>query len=239
MAEAAPTFIIIIVAVMIGLGVAVFAWLHYLAQQKRREAMGDLAIELGWNIDPWPDNSHDEEYAHFEIFTRGHSRSAYNTLTGYINVKDHDWPAKMGDFTYKVTRSSGKRTQTTTYRFSYMILETPYMMAPALLIRPEGFMDKLAGAFGFDDIDFESEEFSRRFHVKSRDKKFAYDICHPRMMAFLLATRPPCVDIERGRCCISDGSRCWEPEQFRATVHWVQQFYDQWPDHVVKELGAR
>jgi hypothetical protein len=99
--------------------------------------------------------------------------------------------------------------------------------------------DRIAGVFGFDDIDFESEEFSRKFHVKSRDKKFAYDVCHSRMMEFLLATKPPCVDIERGRCCISDGTRVWEPEQFKATVRWIQQFYGQWPEHVVKELLPR
>jgi hypothetical protein len=46
------------------------------------------------------------------------------------------------------------------------------------------------------------------------------------------------VDIERGRCCISDGARCWEPEQFKATINWVQQFYDQWPEHVLERLRA-
>jgi hypothetical protein len=227
----------IILVMTVLLGIAVIAYFNYLQLQKRREAMGDLAVELGWNIDPWPDETHDAQYGHFEIFTRGHSRSAYNTLTGQVRIKESDWPARMGDYTYKITSGSGKNRRTTTYRFSYMILETPFLMAPALLIRPEGFMDKLAGAFGFDDIDFESEEFSRKFHVKSRDKKFAYDVCHARMMEFLLATKPPCVDIERGRCCISDGTRCWEPEQFRATINWVQQFYDQWPDHIVKELN--
>jgi hypothetical protein len=234
-----PGVIPIIAIVSILLGVAVFAWLNYLQQQKRREAMGDLAIELGWNIDPWPDELHDEQYAHFEIFRRGHSRSAYNTLTGDVQIKNQHWPAKMGDFIYKVTSGSGKNRRTKTYRFSYLILETPFMLAPALLIRPEGVFDRIAGVFGFDDIDFESEEFSRKFHVKSRDKKFAYDVCHSRMMEFLLATKPPCVDIERGRCCISDGTRVWEPEQFKATVRWIQQFYGQWPEHVVKELLPR
>jgi hypothetical protein len=116
-----PGVIPIIAIVSILLGVAVFAWLNYLQLQKRREAMGNLAIELGWNIDPWPDESHDTLYGHFEIFTRGHSRSAYNTLTGDITIKNQSWPAKMGDYTYKVTSGSGKNRRTTTYRFSYMI----------------------------------------------------------------------------------------------------------------------
>jgi hypothetical protein len=39
---------------------------------------------------------------------------------------------------------------------------------------------------GYDDIDFESVEFSKAFTVRSKDKKFAYDICHPRMMDYML-----------------------------------------------------
>ena len=111
----------------------------------------------------------------------------------------------MGDFTYKVTTSSGKSTTTTTYRFSYLILHMPWSGVPDLLIRREGMFDKIAGVLGFDDIDFESAQFSRRFHVSSTDKRFAYDVIDPRMMEFLLKGDPPTVDIENTRCCISDG----------------------------------
>ena len=64
---------------------------------------------------------------------------------------------------------SGKSTQTHTYRFSYLIAHVPFAGVPALLNRREGMFDKIAGAFGFDDIDYESAEFSRRFQVKSAD----------------------------------------------------------------------
>ncbi len=146
------------------------------------------------------------------------------------------YPVRMGDFVYKVTRRSGKTTTTHTYRFSYLIVHLPFGRVPDLLIRREGVFDKIAGAFGFDDIDFESSEFSRKFHIKSPDKRFAYDVCHPRMMEYLLQTSPPAIDIENGRCCISDGSRRWEPPQFKATLSWVRTFFDHWPEHVTAEL---
>ena len=44
---------------------------------------------------------------------------------------------------------------TRTHRFSYLIVHLPFSGLPDLLIRPEGVFDKMAGAFGFDDIDFE------------------------------------------------------------------------------------
>jgi hypothetical protein len=51
-------------------------------------------------------------------------------------------------------------------------------------------------AFGYDDIDFESHEFSRKFCVRSKDKKFAYDVCHARMIEYLLANDDLNIEIE-------------------------------------------
>ena len=144
----------------------------------------------------------------------------------------------MGDFTYKVTTHSGKSSSTRTYRFSYLIVHLPFGRVPDLLIRREGLFDKLAGAFGFDDIDFESAEFSRRFFVKSTDKRFAYDVIHPRMMEFLLAGEPPAIDIEYGRCCLSNGRRRWEPHEFKGRVDWIRRFFDHWPDHLTANLES-
>ena len=166
----------------------------------------------------------------------GHSRSAHNTLTGEMEIDGRRWPVKMGDFVYKVTHHTGKSSRTQTYRFSYAIMHLPFARAPDLLVRREGMFDKLAGVLGFDDIDFESAEFSRRFHVKGTDKRFTYDVIHPRMMEFLMGSDPPTVDIEQGRCCLSDGKRRWEPPEFEARLAWAREFFDRWPDHVTKVL---
>lgn len=216
--------------------VLIAGYYNYLAQQKRREEISKLATELGWDFDPDREESHDDEYADFGMFRRGHSRAAYNTLTGSLTIDDRAFPAKMGDFTYKITSSNGKTTTTRTYHFSYLILHLPFPGVPNLLIRREGLFDKIAGFFGFDDIDFESEEFSRKFCVKSPDKKFAYDVIHPQMMEFLLQSAPSAIDIEHGRCCLSDGSRRWEPAEFKAMVAWIGKFFDQWPDFVTAQL---
>ena len=218
--------------------VGVVAYFSWLAEKKRREAMAALAAELGLSFDPARDRSHDEEYAHFEIFRRGHSRAAHNTMSGQLEFQGRQWPAKMGDFTYKITTSTGKSTTTQTYRFSYLILHMPWSGVPDLLIRREGMFDKIAGVLGFDDIDFESAEFSRRFHVSSPDKRFAYDVIDPRMMEFLLRGDPPTVDIENRRCCISDGRSRWEPVEFRQKLAWITEFLDHWPAHVLASLRA-
>ncbi|MHC4076853.1 MAG: DUF3137 domain-containing protein [Planctomycetota bacterium] len=228
--------VLIIVGIVALIGLV--AYFGYLAAKKRREAMEALARDLGWRFYPGNDSSHDEEYSHFEIFRRGHGRVAFNTLVGRVEADNRTYPAKAGDFRYKVTSGTGKNRRTSTYTFSYLILHLPFPRTPDLLIRPEGFFDKIAGAFGFDDIDFESAEFSRRFHVKSSDKRFAYDVIHPRMMEYLLDVRAPMIDIEQGRCCLSNGRTRWQPEDFRNSIRFLREFLDLWPDHLTAQLES-
>ncbi len=236
MSQFVPILVFAAVAILVVGG----AIASFRMDRKRREALAALAADLGWSFDPAKDSTHDTLYARFEVFRRGHSRAAYNTLRGTLTIDGRPYPAQMGDFTYKVTTGSGKNRSTTTYRFSYLILRLPFAPTPSLLIRPENILDKLAGAVGFDDIDFESAEFSRRFFVKSSNKRFAYDVVHPRMMEFLLSlARPTAIDIEHGSCCLTDGARRWDVGQFRWHLGFAAQFFDHWPDHLTAELDAR
>ena len=74
--------------------------------------------------------------------------------------------------------------------------------------------------------------------VLSPDKRFAYDVLHPRMIEFLLANEPPLLEVEDGALCISDGERRWDPDDFRRHVAFVQRFCELWPRHLVKELQS-
>ena len=217
--------------------VGVMAYFGHLQEKKRREDLTALADKHGFRFDPSHDSSHDDEYAQFEIFRRGHSRVAKNTLTGTVELFERSCRLVMGDFRYKITSGSGKNRRTTTYNFSYLIVHPPWH-TPPLLIRPEGVWDKLKGAFGFDDIDFESDEFSRKFYVQSSDRKFAYDVLHPRMMEFLLQNSPPMIDIEGGALCLSGGRRRWEPDRFEGAIDTVRRFCELWPRHLVKEFDS-
>ena len=225
-----PLLVMLLIAVA---GAAI--WFGWKAEQQRREALAALARRRGWRFDPDKNAGHDEFYGHFEIFARGHSRAAYNTLVGDVELFGHRVPMQTGDYLYKVTTSNGKSTTTHTYRFSYLIVHLPFPELPSLRIRREHLFDKLAGAFGFDDIDFESEEFSRRYHVKSTDKRFAYDVLHPRMMEFVMAVEPEALDIEHERCCLSDGRTRWKPEDFEDRLELLTRFFDHWPEHVTTE----
>jgi hypothetical protein len=221
--------------------IVVFALLAYhshLQNQKRLAELTSLAQQIGWRFDPESDYDFDGQYSQFSAFCRGSRRYAYNTLTGAIQIGDESWPARMGDYHYQTTSSDGKRTRTHHHYFSYLLVQLPYPSLPDLRLRREGLFDKLASSFGFDDIDFESAEFSKRFHVKSSDKKFAYDVVHPAMMEFLLASNAPAVEIERSDLCLSDES-IWTPAEYREQLVWTERFLKLWPTHLVAELRSR
>ena len=229
-----PLIILIFVAfAALIIGGAIYS---YKQQQARRLALAQLASHQGWSFEPSNDPSHDSRFSQFSIFTSGKNRYAYNTIRGSLKIAGADWPIQFGDFHYQTESSNGKQTTTHTHLLSYLILESPYLGAPDLFIRGEGFFDRIASAIGFDDIDFESDEFSRAFLVKSSDKRFAYDVISPQMMEFMLATTPPTVDFQRAVCCLYHGG-VLKPEDFAATLQWTVEFFEHWPRHVIAELA--
>lgn len=232
-----PLFAIPLIIIVVAL-IAFGMYAAHQAALRRQAELAALASRLGFQFDPEKDPDHDERYSYFSSFARGHSRYAYNTLRGHVEVEGERWQVQMGDYHYKVTRQNGKHTTTQTYRFSYAIIETPHLGAPALFVRREGLFDKLGGFLGFDDIDFESAEFSDRFHVKSADKRFAYGVIHPRMMEFLLDGPSPTIDFQRAQCCLTTGSKVWTVAEFAATLEWTQRFFALWPKHLASVLDG-
>ena len=84
---------------------------------------------------------------------------------------------------------------------------------------------------GYDDIDFESIEFSKAFTVRSTDKKFAYDICHTRMMEYLLSDPALSVEFE-GQCIALGFDRKLAVEQFERRLDQLCQIRELIPDYV-------
>lgn len=228
----------VLLFIVFGVLIVVMGIYSYQQQQRRLSALITMAQELGWQFSAEYDYSHDRYFTQFEVFRRGESRYAYNTMRGSITTGGRACPAQMGDFHYKQTSGTGKDRREHTYRFSYLIVELPYGVTPNLMIRPQGVFDSLASAFGFPDINFESAQFNKRFHVSSANRRFAYDVLHPRMIEFLMTSGKPIIDIECGQCCITDSHQLWSASQFSDCVAWTGRFFELWPKHVVTSLKS-
>jgi hypothetical protein len=171
---------IIILFVVIVIAGIVF---NVLAAKKRREELAALAARLGFAFDSEEDYALADRYEFLDRLNRGSNRYAFNVLRG--NHAGHEVVAFDYHYETHSTDSKGKR-QTHHHYLSILILLLPRSLTELTIAR-EGWGSKIAQAFGYDDIDFESAEFSRSFCVRSKDKQLAYDICNPQMMEYLLA----------------------------------------------------
>ena len=227
--------IIVIVSVLVLCFVVVFIVRQVLAS-RRRDELREFARRRGFTYQRWSGTRHDALYQEFEIFRRGTERRPSNTITGTVECSGFQCSLVMGDYQYVIERGTGEDRSRKQYSFSYLIAESPWRDSPDLLIRPEGLVDRFKALVGCDDIDFESEAFSRKFYVSSSDRRFAYDLLDPRMIEFFMETRPPLIDFEHGRICISPLDKLWTTAEFRTEVDWIVEFFNRWPDHLIRSL---
>ncbi|MDO8587703.1 MAG: hypothetical protein Q7T82_11760 [Armatimonadota bacterium] len=196
------------------------------AQQKRREALLQLALQLGAEFYAEDHFNIDSRADWREEFSQGHSRRVSNVISGRMD----DWDLKTCDFHYKT--GSGKNESS--HSVSAILLDTG-LLFPTLTIRPETVFDRIAGVVGYNDIDFESDEFSRKFFVRSADKRFAYGIVHPKMMEFLLADPKWSLRLS-WQSLILHNNRILTPEEFRYAIDLGRSFLKLMPDYLREEL---
>jgi len=188
----------LVVAILVGVVIAI-----NIAAKKRREAFAALAQRLGLMFSSYRDPDMAKRFAFLNKLAQGSNRYAFNTLWG--NFAGHAIYAF--DYHYETySRDSEGKQQTDDHYFSCLILmlERPF---PELTIGREGLLSKIAQSLGYDDINFESHEFSQAFCVRSRDKKFAYDFCNGRMMEYLLQNRDLTIEVEAHALALTFPSR--------------------------------
>ncbi|MBN2308416.1 MAG: hypothetical protein JXR94_05560 [Candidatus Hydrogenedentes bacterium] len=208
--------------------VIVLGILGYLGEKKRREAFQRIAQELGLRYTK-RDASLAQRYKFLDKLRQGSNRYAFNILEGQFE----GYPVHAFDFHYETysTDSKGRR-QTDHHYFSFFLLEQERVF-PELRIYPENILSRFGQMLGFDDIDFESIEFSKAFVVRSRDKKFAYDVCHTRMMEYLLRHRDISIEIEERCVSVSCPARL-KPEQIPGRLRQLVEIRNLFPEYLYR-----
>jgi len=198
---------------------------------KRRKELSQWAASRGWSFSPDQISGLDMQYPGFQLLKQGSNRYAYNMIRGALK----DLNVLAFDYHYEThsTDSKGHR-QTHHHHFSAVILETPYFLKP-LFIRAEGFFDKITEFFGYDDIDFESAEFSRKFYVKAEDRRWAYDVIHTRTMEFLLDSPRFTIQFD-GRHMFAARSAIFKITDFQDAIGVSKGILDRFPDYLTKQL---
>jgi hypothetical protein len=194
--------------------------------RKRREGLFELAARLNLNFNAEQDYALPEQFGFLEEFQKGENRYATNVLSGAY--QQHQVLAF--DYHYETQYHDNKGSHTQHYWFSFLIVTLPARF-PDLTIRRGNFLIKIAEAFGYQDIKFESAEFSRTFCVRSPDKKFAYDVCHAKMIDYLLANRDLSIEIEQQALALVFSTRL-SVEQFEADLRRLVEVRGLLPDYL-------
>ncbi|MCX8036401.1 MAG: hypothetical protein N3D11_04965 [Candidatus Sumerlaeia bacterium] len=230
MGEAAPFIFFVLFAA----GIVAIILFAIRQAAKRRAAWAELAARLGCTYYAEDPHNIPESHPH-ALFHRGFGRHAYNAIEGRVENRD----VLCFDYLYKERHGSGKNRRTETYHFTCLLMRPPVAFQP-LFIRPETFLDRIGEFIGFDDIDFESDEFSRRFHVKCADKKFAYDILHPRAMELLLDCGKIHIEAQGDSILFYYTGRLSLPDKVEALIRAGVQFVGMIPNYLIAgQTGGR
>ncbi|MCP4291323.1 MAG: hypothetical protein GY780_05750 [bacterium] len=202
---------------------AIYAWQQ---EQKRRAALRHWCRRQGWKMLDHSIQGWNRDYPGIKLFQRGRGREGDNIITGHFR----DRPVTLLDYEY-VTGSGKNRT---THRHGVTLLSCDFPTIP-LQIRREHIFDKVGEFIGAGDINFESAEFSRKFYVKSADRKWAYDVIHTRTMEYLLQAPEYSVEFGFGEIAIIKTGRC-NGEHYEEMVAMAMKLHDLIPDYVIKAM---
>ncbi len=209
-------FVLIIVAAIYGA----------IAQRKRREGLFMLAQRLGLDFRGGQDFGIPGRFGFLKQLAQGDDRYAVNVLSG--NYRQNEILAF--DYHYATYHTDKNGTHKDDHWFSFFILTLPAVF-PDLTIRRENFFTRVAEVFGYQDINFESAEFSKAFNVRSPDKKFAYDVCNARMIEYLLANRDLSIEIENEVIALAFNARL-SVEQIELNLQRLVEIHSRLPEYL-------
>jgi len=193
---------LVVLGIIALIGLAIFLY-HYARKQAQERQTNLLALaqkhgldfNAGENFAPEPaytagapniaitPGQAATRFANIDPFGKGHSRTCANIFGGNLNGSG----ILVFDYTYKITTSNGKSTTTTTYQHQIVARTVPCLL-PRFTMQPENFMLRIGEKLGYREVEFESEEFNKRWFVRGEDTKQIYDLLHPRAMERLLNT---------------------------------------------------
>ncbi|NCT90343.1 DUF3137 domain-containing protein [Cellulomonas sp. APG4] len=165
--------VLVVFLLVVAPGVALLAWQAERRQVRRARA---FAREVGWEYvgsDPtlvgrW----------RVHPFGRGRWPSTHEVIRGTFLGRT------ATSFAYRFTTGGGKQRRT--HSFHVVAVDLPAAL-PTLQLSPDvAVLTAVDTALGGQDIQFESEEFNRRWKVEAVAERFAHDVLHPRLMQRLL-----------------------------------------------------
>jgi carbonic anhydrase len=156
--------VLVVAAVVLGLlligGIVVLSRRY---EERRTASLTAAADRLGWGFRKDVAFDAVPGLDRFELFRLGHSKKLRNLMTSPPGA------TRAVLFEYAYTTGGGKSQAT--YRQTVFYATSDQLHLPVFSLRPENFFHRVAGAFGYQDIDLEARpEFSRMFLLRGEEE---------------------------------------------------------------------
>jgi hypothetical protein len=238
---------------------AVIIWLVYryttTAAPAREKQLASLANDLGMGFtDECPTPPIGPPY-YCPSLPEG-DRRARNIIEGEIDglkvtmcdliISKPGMPSIYGDEGHQQTESTDAvmeglsvalANRSSIMSVSTIVLESKLHYKP-LVIWPESVSSRVPLSMGLHNVDFEYDDFNKAFFVGSTDKKFAYDVVHPRMMALLMANKNWAVELDLNALTVWN-FRPLSPQEFRDGLSFARSFWELFPEYLKQDLSNR
>lgn len=170
----------IAIVAVIGVLAIVLTLVMKSVNQKRDAEIRSFAQRIGFRYLGTDRTGLEANLVDFYPFGRGAGQRVRNRLSGRRGTIDFE----LFDFLFEQAGFShdGDRD---TMEVSVVVATAPVSL-PHVTFTPETFFLRVGKAAGLQDIDFESDEFNRKYRVAAEDRRGAFDLLHPQMIDYLL-----------------------------------------------------
>jgi hypothetical protein len=220
--------IVIIAILVVVLG---FLALHLWMEERRRRELATFGALHGLQFQAGRDSQTERRHPSFACLRHGDDRYSYNHLEGpWRNREMHAF-----DYHYETSSTNTKGERSAEHHhFSAVILASPIPLRP-LALRREHLLDRMKAVFGYEDIAVESEEFNRRFHVASPDRRWAVAMLHPRAIERLLEAPDFCLEFAEDEV-LAWRDTTFRAEEFAVAAELISDLLDGMPEWLAREM---
>jgi hypothetical protein len=187
----------------------------------------DIAAARRLTAHDRPDSATPVRLDMFDLFNRN-TGFVKHLIDGTIDIDSRRVRITAGDYHGKV-RQTDPRAASLPIVVTFVAIDLFTNWSQTFLLRRETLGDRLDDLTESNDIDFESIEFSKRYFVAASEKKFAYDLCDPRMMAFLLSADAPKIKIVGRHVLLTRDDAEIDPEELADLLDWAARFVEHVP----------
>jgi hypothetical protein len=164
------------IAVFVMIVVLVIAFALYM-ESERRKQLQSAADQIHFAFSPDADPALLQTLGLFHLFSLGYGGRIRNVMRGSVG----DVAVTLFDYTYRT--GGGKHNHT--HSQTVALFESQRLQLPLFFVRPEHLFHKIAGSFGYQDIDFEANPaFSDTYLLQGPDEERIRALFDEQVLAF-------------------------------------------------------